>query len=113
MCTAAVQAAKSSLEVHSPSKKFDYMGEMSGEGYIDGWKRSMANINAVIAQSLPETVINKAEYNVPYLRGTDVDSEYVREYSINQEIHIHSQTDDIIETARKFKESQREAAEEW
>ena len=113
MCTSAVQAAKSALEINSPSKKFDYMGEMSGDGYIGGWKRSMTNINAVIAESLPETTVNRAEYDTDSHWGMDSEIGYAKNYSINQEINIYSKTDDLIEASRKFKEAQREAAEEW
>ena len=113
MCTSAVQAAKNTLEINSPSKKFDYMGEMSGDGYIGGWKRSMANINAVIAESLPETTVNRAEYDTDPHWRMDSEIGYARNYSINQEINIYSKTDDLIEASRKFKEAQREAAEEW
>ena len=41
MARNAVEAARRELDIHSPSKKFEYMGEMSGEGYIAGWKETM------------------------------------------------------------------------
>lgn len=70
MARNAVEAARRELDIHSPSKKFEYMGEMSGEGYITGWKETMADIDNVIAQALPsanimpdqaQTVTNNSE----------------------------------------------------
>ncbi|MEZ3446198.1 MAG: phage tail tape measure protein [Lachnospiraceae bacterium] len=54
MCTSAVEAARSTLDIHSPSKAFAWLGQMSGEGYITGWEDTMANINDVIRESLPD-----------------------------------------------------------
>lgn len=102
----AVEAARRELDIHSPSKKFEYMGEMSGEGYIEGWKETMADIDNVIAMSLPsasiladqpQTVTNNSEKRI----------------EINNEINFYTPTDDPIETARRIKESQQEAAQEW
>lgn len=52
MCKSAIDTAKTTLDIHSPSKAFAYLGEMSGEGYISGWKERMRNINDVIADTL-------------------------------------------------------------
>lgn len=54
MCADAIKTAQSALDIHSPSKAFAYLGEMSGEGYITGWEETMANIDSVIADSLPD-----------------------------------------------------------
>lgn len=54
MCTSAVESARSALDIHSPSKAFAWLGRMSGEGYITGWEDTMANINDVIHDSLPD-----------------------------------------------------------
>lgn len=115
MCSEAVAKAKAELDINSPSKKFAYLGEMSGEGYIEGWESSMAGIDEIIAASLPDTSMQKTS------GGGSVDLELTagssqngaREYNINQEINIYSQTDNLIETTRKFRESQKEAAAEW
>lgn len=40
---AAYEAAKSELDIHSPSKKFAYLGEMSIKGYIDEIKAGKAD----------------------------------------------------------------------
>lgn len=116
MCTKAIETAKSTLKINSPSKQFEYMGEMSGAGYIEGWQRSMTNIDAVIAASLPGVSFGTPEI---YARMKDAgQNDAVRGYSgkdinINQEINIYSPTDDLVETTRRFKESQQEAARDW
>ena len=116
MCTEAVSKAKAALDINSPSKKFAYLGEMSGEGYIEGWQSSMAGIDEIIRASLPDTSMKQssARGGAGSLELTDGSSQNgAREYNINQEINIYSQTDNLIETTRKFKESQKEAAAEW
>lgn len=116
MCTEAVAKAKAALDINSPSKKFAYLGEMSGEGYIEGWQNSMAGIDEIIRTSLPDTsmqqgTVKNGSGNVDLIDGS---SQYeAKQYNINQEINIYSQTDDLIETTRKFRESQKEAATEW
>ncbi len=58
LCTEAITAARNTLDIHSPSRAFSFMGEMSGEGYISGWRESMANIDGIIADSLPDTSVD-------------------------------------------------------
>lgn len=106
MARNAVEAARRELDIHSPSKKFEYMGEMSGGGYITGWKKSMADIDNVIAQALPSANI------IPDTAQT-VTNNSEKRIEINNEINFYTPTDDPIETARRIKESQQEAAEEW
>lgn len=111
MCTEAINTAMNTLEIHSPSKKYDYMGEMSGLGYIQGWERSMANIDAVIEASLPETAMNLS-YNGS--AAQNIVSEHSKTINhIPMEINIYSPTDDLIETSRKFKETMKEVARDW
>lgn len=108
MCTKAVEAAKQNLDIHSPSRQFAYLGEMSGEGYITGWKQSMANIESVISNSLPDASMlteKQAAANEKVAAG--------RQYNINQEINIYALENDPVDAAKKFKDSQREAAEAW
>lgn len=102
----AVEAARRELDIHSPSKKFEYIGEMSGEGYISGWKGSMADIDNVIAMSLPSA-------NVMPDKTQTVTNSTEKHIEINNEINFYTPTDDPIETARRIKESQQEAAAEW
>lgn len=113
MCTAGVKAGTETLDINSPSKKFEYMGDMSGEGYITGWKKSMSNINAVIAGSLPDVAEKKANTGSIYTGISENNTEYSKQYDITQNINIYAKTDDLIETTRKFKESQKEAAMAW
>ena len=54
LCAATIQAAKNALDIHSPSKAFAYLGEMSGKGYITGWEQTMQNIDSIITASLPD-----------------------------------------------------------
>lgn len=114
MCTKAVEKAKAKLEIHSPSRAFWYLGEMSGEGYIGGWKESMSNINAVIEASLPENVMG--EQKSAYNTGTSAGGYGElggKTYHIRQEINVYSQTSDLMETEMAFRRSQEEAAREW
>lgn len=112
VCTSAITAGKSELGIKSPSTKFAYMGEMSAEGYIAGWKQSMSNINTIIAESLPNTSMygnrpsgSRAE-NIEYYTVH-------KEFTIPQQINIYGDVSDPISTARKLKQAQREAAELW
>lgn len=106
MARNAVEAARRELDIHSPSKKFEYMGEMSGEGYITGWKETMADIDNVIAQALPSA-------NIMPDQAQTVTNNSEKRIEITNEINFYTPTDDPIETARRIKESQQEAAEEW
>lgn len=47
----AYNASKRELDVNSPSKKYRWLGEMSGEGFTEGLVDSMANIDAVVANA--------------------------------------------------------------
>lgn len=108
MAQKAVSAAKKALEINSPSRKFAYLGKMSGAGYIEGWRESMENVNAVVAASLPDTSMRKltGEGGSPFYGSQKINH-------INQEINIYSQTDNLIEAAWKFEEAQKEAARQW
>lgn len=54
MCRSTIETARAALDIHSPSREFAWLGKMSGEGYITGWEDTMANINNVIQDSLPD-----------------------------------------------------------
>ena len=54
LCIETIQTAKSTLDINSPSKKFEYLGEMSGQGYITGWEQTMQNIDSIIMDTLPD-----------------------------------------------------------
>ncbi len=108
MAERVISAAQSKLDIHSPSKKFEWMGEMSGEGYIVGWKHTASRIADAIEESIPGDSPSYGQN--PGTRGEFTEGKI---YEIQQEINIYSMTDDPIEAAKKFKDSQREAAEEW
>lgn len=114
MCTAAIKTAKSELDINSPSKKFEYMGEMSGDGYIGGWKRSMADIDAIIAASLPDTAMApEAGLEVAGVNGQGYGEYVAKKVEVTQEVNIYAETPNMIETTREFKRAQKEMAEEW
>ena len=68
--------------------------------------KSMPDIDKVIEMSLPE--VHMAEGG-----SQTITNSTEKRIEVNQEINIYSPADDPIETARRLKESQREAAEEW
>ncbi|MCM1192896.1 MAG: phage tail tape measure protein [Butyrivibrio sp.] len=109
MVAQAVSTAREGLEINSPSKKFEYMGEMSGDGYIIGWQQSMAGIDDKITNALPDT-------SMPAVRqqaGTDYMQPSGRQIEVQQEINIYALENDPLDAAKKLKEAQREAAELW
>lgn len=114
MAKKALAAAKKELDVHSPSKKFAYLGEMSGEGYIEGWRESMADVDAVIAESLPDTaMLAKKAKTAPVGVPVPETEAAGKTYNIEQTINIYDQTNDLVETTREFRRAQKEAAEQW
>ena len=106
----AYNAAKSSLGIQSPSKSFAYLGRMTGEGYIVGWQESMAGIDRLISDTLPDP---EKDTGMGGWNSRRESGQAMKRTVVNQEIHIHAKTDSLIDTARRFEESQREAALEW
>lgn len=107
MVSQVLAESKKGLDINSPSKKFEYMGEMSGDGYIVGWEKSMANIDDVIAESLPDT-------SMPAQASSGESRPAAgRQIEVNQEINIYALQDDPMDAAKKFRDTQKEAAEEW
>ena len=109
MCTEIVSAAKKELEINSPSKKFDYMGDMSAKGYIGGWQREMANIDAVIAESLPETAMGSFQGGNSISNTENV----TRSTNVYQTVNVMAPSNNLIEESREFRDVMREAAREW
>lgn len=107
---AAYDAAKKELGINSPSKKFEYLAEMSVEGYVGGWRKHTGVIDRLIAREMEMDSGADAKRN-RNINGWQEDRDITK--IINQTIHIHSKTDSIIEVARLFEESQREAAFGW
>ena len=107
---AAYEAAKKELDINSPSKKFEYLAKMSVEGYAGGWRKHTGDIDRLIEREL------SVDGRTGEARSRDINGpkeERVLPKIIYQTIHIHSKTDSIIEVARQFEESQREAALGW
>lgn len=110
VCKNAIKEAKKELDIHSPSKKFAYIGEMTGEGFIEGWQQKMADVDMVIQQSLPDSINGS---DIESKTGTGMAMQNGKSTVVYQTLNIYAPTENIIETTRKFKESQREAAKEW
>ena len=102
----AYEAAKKELDINSPSKKFAWLGKMSGEGYVEGLKKKMQSVKDVMAAAVPEASIGAA---AGMKRGKASTGGQV----INQTVNVYSKTDNLIDTARAFKQSQKEAARAW
>lgn len=111
MCTSAVAAAKRELDINSPSKKFEYMGEMSGEGYIVGWKSSMVDAAAAVEASIQD--VERVAMRNGSMSGSGSAADAGSKYNINQEINIYAPVDDPIEAEKAFRNAQREAAQGW
>ena len=113
MAKKALEAAKKALDVHSPSKKFAWLGEMSGEGYIEGLRASMANIDDIVADTLPDTSMITVQAKATPAAAQTTEAEQGKTYNIEQTINIYDQTNDLVETTREFRRAQKEAAEQW
>lgn len=61
----AISAARAAGDIHSPSKKTTYLGEMLGKGIGIGWS-NMANYIAKQAKSAMDVPINKYQVNPNY-----------------------------------------------
>lgn len=103
---AAYEAAKNELDINSPSKKFEYLADMSIEGYTGRWRDSTEDIDRLIRQTL------SLDYEQDR-RGTNILQEEKTPIVVHQTIHIHAKTDSLSDTVRAFEDSQREAASSW
>lgn len=63
VCQAAIREAQSQLDIHSPSKVFERLGSFTAEGFGIGYEKEMANVNAVIADSMAIPDINGTTLN--------------------------------------------------
>jgi len=113
LAQAVESATRSALEMNSPSKVFKRIGYGIPEGFAMGVsEKAYLALDAVrsMTQQIQTTPDMRGEYSVT----EDQKSEgYGKQYNIDQVVNIYSETDDVIETTRKFRESQKEAAEEW
>lgn len=103
---AAYDAAKKELDINSPSKKFEYLADMSIEGYTGRWKESTGDIKRLISQTI------SVDYGQDW-RWQHIPQDEKTPVVVNQEIHIHAKTENLSETIRAFEDSQREAASSW
>lgn len=111
LCSEVVEQAKKELDIHSPSKKFEYMGEMSGAGYVIGLQESMIDINGIITQAIPEITAYQSPAEIPHQSA--VSESDTRKVHVNQNINIYAKTESLIDTSRQFKRAQQEAAAGW
>ncbi len=107
---AAYEAAKKELDINSPSKKFEYLAEMSVKGYAGGWRKHTGDIDRLIERELS---VDSRMGTVQNRETNGQREEQIIPRIINQTIHIHSKTDSIIEVARQFEAAQEEAAMAW
>lgn len=52
MCTTAVNQARSSLDIHSPSKVFAGIGKMAAQGFSDGYTQKTTEVSKAVQQSI-------------------------------------------------------------
>ncbi len=74
----------------------------------------MANINSIIAGSMPDGSMPNMDSCGAFGRY-DMGNmgEGAKIVKVDQQVHIYAQTDDLIETSRKFRQSMKEAGEAW
>ena len=114
LCTSAVKAAKKKLDINSPSRVFYEIGDYTGQGFIEGWQDRMAGIDNIIAGSMPDgSLQSDISFHGSSAPGRYGAEEGAKNVNVDQHIYIYSKTDDLFETSRKFRQSQREAAEDW
>ena len=73
---------------------------------MEGLKKKMQSVKDVMAAAVPEASIGAA---AGMKRGKASTGGQV----INQTVNVYSKTDNLIDTARAFKQSQKEAARAW
>ena len=113
LAQAVESTTRSALEINSPSKVFKRIGYGIPEGFAMGVsEKAYLALDAVrsMTQQIQTTPEMRGEYSVTEEQKAEG---YGKQYNIDQVVNIYSETDDVIETTRKFRESQKEAAEEW
>ena len=111
LCSAALDTFQKEFSI----KDLVSYGGVSTEGFLEDWKRTVENHNAIIAESFPETSIRPMQKGGLYGdRGLSRKAEMGDiEYNISQEFNIYGDVNDLISLSRKMKQTQKEAAEEW
>ena len=64
LAASALAAFNNRLDMHSPSKEFEKSGEFSGEGYILGWEKKMADVGIRMADSIPKKFDVEGDYSL-------------------------------------------------
>ena len=112
-CQSAISAAQNTLDVHSPSRKGYWLGDMWDEGLALGTAENVYKIRDAVSKSMDAFNVS-AEMDKGSVRTRNIETTVSdKNIEVNQIINVYSETGNIIETARKFKESQQEAAEQW
>ena len=107
MVTKAAGAAQGTKNLSTIAGSNGYQVAALGAGEIVGWQ-AISNIGEMISASLP------SENMIPEKAPATVAAPMVgKKYDIQQEINIYALEDDPIDAAKKFKDAQREAAQDW
>ena len=65
VCDRAVEEAYRSLDINSPSKVFEEIGEYTGEGFVKGWDSKademVGSVNAVLGNAVPGAAKNEID----------------------------------------------------
>lgn len=113
LARAVANAAKSALEINSPSKVFKRIGYGVPEGLAMGVSEKSYMALDAVSNMTRQMVQSTSEMRGEYVSDVEKTEGYGKQYNIDQTVNIYSETDDVIETTRKFREAQKEAAEEW
>lgn len=113
LARAVANAAKSALEINSPSKVFKRIGYGVPEGLAMGVSEKSYMALDAVRNMTQQMVQSTPEMRGEYVSDVEKAEGYGKQYNIDQTVNIYSETDDVIETTRKFREAQKEAAEEW
>lgn len=61
LCTETINTAREKLGIHSPSTEFAYIGQMSGDGFIEGWDSTTDEMQKTIVDSVGQAVAKTSE----------------------------------------------------
>lgn len=83
LAASALAAFNNRLDMHSPSKEFEKSGEFSGEGYVLGWEKKMADVGVRMADSIPKKFDVDGSYSMDtsgYGQTTGMDAYRMADY---------------------------------
>ncbi|MBO5208481.1 MAG: phage tail tape measure protein [Lachnospiraceae bacterium] len=139
MCTKAVEASKTSLDIHSPSRKSWWMGEMYDRGLADGvientelvtvamnsmCTKAIDSTNAALSSRNIEAELSAITHTQAVISAATNDrmqhsgqsiiqNSGNKTYNIDQTFQIYGDTPDLIETSKQYRDIMREVAKEW